>query len=198
MKKLFLVGFLALSFGLPACADLKIALIDTGKAFDAYYKTQEMAAKIAAKKTTFEKDIHELQADYESANQEAQTLADAVKSPSTPLDVRKSKDAALAQKVQDLQLMDREIDQMRRSRSQEIRDELMRGHQQVADEMMKVITAYVSSHGYDLVLDKASGTTVTWTIFPYTSGQVADLTNEIIAKLNASAPSHVQKPAPGN
>ncbi len=43
--------------------------------------------------------------------------------------------------------------------------------------------------GYDLVLDKAEGAISQTSLLPYNSGRVVDLTQDIIAKLNASAPA---------
>jgi Skp family chaperone for outer membrane proteins len=188
MKKFFLTGFLALSFGLSASADLKIALVDTGKAFDAYYKTKDTAAKIAAKENTFKKEMQDLQIEYEQSQEEAQTLEMAAKDASLPSDVRKDKDSALAQKVQDLQSMERELKQMGQERAQEIRDQLLRDHQEIADEIMKAITDYAGPHGYDLILDRSAVSQRSITLFPFNAGGVVDITDEIIAKLNASAP----------
>jgi len=188
MKKLVLIGFLALSFSLPGRADLKVALIDTGKAFDAFYKTQEAATRIAAQRASYQKDIEDLQAQHLNLSQAAQKLADAVKDTTTPMDIRKSDDASLSQKVQDLQMLEREIDQVRQTDTEEIRDELLRSHQEISGEIMKVITAYVAGKGYDLVLDKSSDPTAPAALFFYGSSRVDDLTPEIIARLNASAP----------
>jgi Skp family chaperone for outer membrane proteins len=189
MKKLCLVGFLAFSFGLPACADLKIALIDTGKVFDAFYKTKDMAVQIAAKKVAYQKEIANLQAEYDNAEQEADNLEHAVKDTSLSTDVRKSNDAALARKVQDLQSMESELKQMRQTDSDELKDKLIRSHQEISDQIMKVITDYVSVQGYDLVLDTSASATAAPALFPYGSVKVIDLTTEIIAKMNALAPS---------
>jgi Skp family chaperone for outer membrane proteins len=188
MKNLVLIGLLALSFSLPARADLKIALIDTGKAFDAFYKTQQEAVRIEAKRASYQKEMQDLQAQHRNLDQDAQKLNDEIKNPATPMDVRKSDDSSLAQKVQDLQMLEKEMDQVRQTDTQEMRDELLHSHQVISDEMMKVITAYVSSKGYDLVLDKSSDSNGPASLFFYGSGRVDDLTAAIIAQLNASAP----------
>jgi Skp family chaperone for outer membrane proteins len=184
MKKLLLLGLLALAFVLPAHADLKVALIDTSKAFDAFYKTKLVATRIAAKRATFEKEVEDLQAEYATSRQQAQELERAAGDTSLPITLRKSKDVALAQKVQELKSMDDEMEQMRKSRTQEMKDDLVRSHQEIADEILRVIVADVATRGYDLVLDNSSVMT-----FPYNSVKITDLTPEIIAKLNASAPS---------
>ena len=187
MKKLLLAGFLALFCGLPASADLKVALIDTSKAFDAFYKTKETATRIAAKQAKFAKQIQELQEEYEEGRLEAQNLETTVKNTAASPDVRKSSDNALAQKVKDLQSMESELKEMDDSRTQEIRDDLYRSHQEISEEMMRVITAYVAAQGYDLVLD-SSAAAGSSSYFPYKSTNVTDVTAEVINRLNASAP----------
>jgi Skp family chaperone for outer membrane proteins len=190
MKNLFLAIVLAVASGLPAVADLRVAVIDTSKAFDAYYRTKNMAVEIAAKKADFEKQLHAVQAEYDNANQEAQDLSNAVKDTSIAADVRKSKDAALAEKVQDLQSIEQDIDQKRREFSSEIHDELLRSHQEISDEIMRVITAYVSRLGYDVVFDSSPSANAGPPLFPYNSQEIVDLTPEIIARLNSTAAAH--------
>ena len=188
MKKFVLAAFLVVSLGLPASADLKVALVDTTKAFDAFHKTQEMAVRIAAKKASCEKEIRDLEDEYESSRQEAQGLANAVKDTSIMPSVRHSKGVAFSEKVQDLEALEKEIEQVRESRSQEIQDDLLRSHQEINEEMEEVITAYVSARGYDLVLDKSLVGEIELPLYPFNSTKIVDLTSVIIAKLNAKAP----------
>jgi Skp family chaperone for outer membrane proteins len=188
MKKSLFLALLALSFGLPARADLKIAIVDTAQAFDAYYKTNDMASRIAAHKANFEREIQAVQAEYSAAMQEAQDLETKVKDTSAPLDLRKSNDTALAQKMQDIQAMDREIQEMQRSRSEEIKSELEAGHREIADEIVRAVAACVGSQGYDLVIDKAAEGSNLSSIIAYQAEKTVDLTSEVIARLNASAP----------
>jgi Skp family chaperone for outer membrane proteins len=189
MKKLFLLGCLAVALGLPARADLKVAMIDSSQAFDAFYKTKDMATRIAARKATLEKELQDFQAEYDNARQEAQSLATAVKDTSNPPEVRQSKDQALVQKVQELQAMEKELDQMRKARSQEIKDDLIRSHQEIAEQIMKVVTTYVTAQGYDLVLDKAAVTSDSGSFIVLSTARIVDVTPEIITRLNASAPA---------
>lgn len=188
MKKLVLVGLMALSFSLPGRADLKIALVDTGKAFDAFYKTQQAAVRLETKRASYQKEVQDLQAQHLNLTQEAEKLNDQIKDPSTPMDARKSEDLSLAKKVQDLQMLEKEMDQVRQTDTQEMRDELTRSHQEISDEIMRVITAYVTKKGYDLVLDKSSDPNGPASLIFYGTSRVDDLTAEIITQLNASAP----------
>jgi Skp family chaperone for outer membrane proteins len=146
--------------------------------------------RIAAKRASYQKEVQDLQAQHRNLDEEAQKLNDAIKDPSTPMDVRRSDDASLAQKVQDLQMLEKEMDQVRQTDTQEMRDELIRSHQAISDEIMKVITAYVAGKGYDLVLDESSDPNGPASLIFCGSGRIDDLTAEIISQLNASAPAH--------
>ena len=181
------VLFLLLAFQ-PAQAELKIGYVDTEKVFAAYYKTDEMAVKIATQTARFQKQIHDLQLEYQQAANEAEGLELAAKNPGSSPAVRKSKDAILAERVQNLQSMDDEIGRMQKSRTQEVKDELKRYHQEIYEEIVKVIAAYGGPQGYDLVLDKtayAQGESML-----YASAHVVDLTPLIILRLNSTHHTH--------
>jgi Skp family chaperone for outer membrane proteins len=188
MKKLVVIGLVVFLSGLPARADLKIGVVDTGKAFDAFYKTQQMAVRIAAKRESYQKDLADLQAQHANLTGEAQKLDEEIKDPTTPMDVRKSKDVALAQKVQFLQALEHEIDQVRQTDTQQIRDELLLDHKEISEEIQGVISAYAAAQGYDIVLDETSDSTAPSPLYFQGSSRIDDLTKDIIAKLNANAP----------
>ena len=66
MNKLLLLSLLAFAPVTMANADLKVAVIDLGKAFDSYYKTKDASAKIDAKKAAYTKDIQDMVADFQT------------------------------------------------------------------------------------------------------------------------------------
>jgi Skp family chaperone for outer membrane proteins len=191
MKKFLLAAFLALPFGQAAHADeLKVAVVDSAQAFDAFYKTQVMAKDIATKKANFEKEIQDMRSEYDGAKQQADSLAQKAQDTSLPMETRKDDDAELAQKMQEIKTIEGEIEQMRQSRSQEIQSEINNGHRAISDEIAKVIADYVAAQGFDLVLDKAASVSTAGSITFFRSEKIIDLTPEVIARLNASAPAH--------
>jgi Skp family chaperone for outer membrane proteins len=188
MKRFLLALLFAVSFGLPASANLKIAVVDGAKAFDAFYKTKSASVRIAAKVAAYKKEYQGLQAEYDNASQQAQSLEDAAKNNALPGNVRQENDQALAGKVQDLKLLEREMEETQNEHTQAIRDEIARSHRELSDEIEKVIAAYAAAEGYDLILDKSAISASKDTLVPFTSGTIFDLTKTIITKLNASAP----------
>ena len=189
MKKLFLSGILAFSFGASGLADMKIGVVDMGKAFDVYYKTKDNAVRIAKEEVKFKKEIEDFRTEYVQSSSEADSLAAAAKDTSLPVATRKDKDFALAQKVQDLKSLENDIRQMSGERKDEVQDDLRRSHKEILEQISKVVSDYASKEGYDLVFD-TSVDSDQWMVsrLPFRTAKVFDLTEQIIKKLNASAP----------
>ncbi len=190
MNKILLACLLAFAPVSLASADLKVAVIDLGKAFDTYYKTKDAQARIKEKEDGFQKDYQDLVTDYNHAGEDAQKLKDAASDPTLSADARAEKTKALQQKAQDLQNMQRKIEETKNERTREIQDEIVRRHKEIVDEIAKVITDYSGPQGFDLVIDKSSSSAASGVpIVLFSSGKLIDITNDIITKLNATAPA---------
>lgn len=189
MNKLLLVLLLVFAPVSIASADLKIAVIDLGKAFDQYYKTKDAQTKLKQKQDGYQKEIQDLINDYEHMGQDAQALDKASKDPTLSPAAQADKSKALDAKKQDLLNMQNKIQEMRTERSRELQEELLRRHKEIVDEITKIVSDYAGPQGFDLVIDKstaAAGTGVS--IVLYNSNKLIDITDTIIKTLNASAP----------
>jgi outer membrane protein len=190
MNKLLLFGFLILAPISLASADLKIAVVDLNKAFESYYKTQDAQARLKEKQDLFQKDYQDLVSTYNHMGEEAQTLKTAASDPTLSADARADKSKALQAKAQDLQSMERKIEEMKVERQREIQDEVMRRHQEIVGEITKAINAYSGPQGYDLVLDKSSSSSASGVPYVlYNSSKLIDITADIIKSLNATRPA---------
>src|ERR1700733_15389958 len=101
MNKLLLVCFFAFVPFSLASADLKIAVIDLGKAFEQYYKTKDAQSRIQVKEDAFKKEYQDLETDYEHLGQECQKLQDQSKDPTLSPSAQAEKGTALKAKVAD-------------------------------------------------------------------------------------------------
>jgi Skp family chaperone for outer membrane proteins len=190
MKKLLLFGLLAFAPVSFANADLKIAVIDLGKAFDSYYKTKDASAKIDAKKAAYTKDIQELVSNFQHMQDEAQALYKAANDPTLSKAAQQDKLTALNTKKQDLMNMSNKIEEMKTEDSNAVKDEIFRRHKEIVDEITSVVSAYAGPQGYDLVLDKSSSAASSGIpIILFNSSKLIDITADIVAKLNAGAPA---------
>jgi outer membrane protein len=189
MKKLLLLGILLFAPVSFASADLKVAVVDLSKAFDAYYKTKDAQARIKEKEEGYEKDVQDMKVDYDNMVQEAQKLKDGANDPTLSQAARDDKKKALDQKVQDLQNMERKLQETSTERNRELQDEIVRRHKEIVDEITKVVNDYSGPQGFDLVIDKSSSSSTGVPIVLYNSGKLVDITQDVISKLNAGAPA---------
>jgi len=197
MNKLLLLGFLFLAPVSLASADLKVAVVDLSKAFDGYYKTKDAQARIKEKEDGFQKDVQDMKVDYDHMVEEANKLKDAVNDPTLSADARADKKKALDAKVQDLQNMERKLQETSNERNRELQEEIVRRHKEIVDEISKVVTDYSGPQGFDLVIDKSSSSTTGVPIVLYSSSKMVDITADILKKLNSTAPAtSMAVPAP--
>jgi Skp family chaperone for outer membrane proteins len=189
MNKLLLLCLLVLAPVSIASADLKVAVIDLGKAFDAYYKTQDAQARIKEKEEAAQKDLSDLTTEFEHMQEEGQKLYDASKDPTLSPAARQDKAAALQQKQQDLMAMQNKIQETKTERENEIRDEVLRRHKEILDEITKVVNDYSGPQGFDLVFDKSGASAASGLpVVLFNSTKLVDITPDIIKQLNATAP----------
>ncbi|MCE0484048.1 MAG: OmpH family outer membrane protein [Methylacidiphilales bacterium] len=197
MKKLLLLCLLILAPVSLATADLKVAVIDLGKAFDSFYKTKDAQARIKEKQDQFQKEYEDLVNDYQHMTDEAKTLYQQSQDATMSADARKDKTAALQQKQQDLLNLKNKIQEMQTERTNEIKDELIRRHKEIVDEIAKVINDYSGPQGYDIVIDKSSASAASGVpIVLYNSSKLTDITPDIIKLLNQGAPADATSMAP--
>jgi len=197
MKRLLFLCLLAFAPNSLASADLKVAVVDLGKAFDSYYKTKDASARIDAKKVTYQKEIQDQVAEYQHMSDDAKKLYDGSNDQTLTQEARDEKKKALDIKKQDLLNMQNKIQEMQTERGNEIKDELYRQHKAIVDEITKVINDYATPQGFDLVIDKSSASAASGVpIVLYSSSKLVDITTDIITKLNAGAPPASAAPAP--
>jgi Skp family chaperone for outer membrane proteins len=197
MKKLLLLSLLAFAPFSLANADLKIAVIDLGKAFDAYYKTKDASAKIDAKKAAYTKDIQDEVQEFQHMQDDAKKLYDRSNDATLSAQARSEASSALNQKKQDLMSMQGKIEEMKNEDSNAVKDEIFRRHKEIVDEITAVVNAYSAPQGFDLVIDKSSASAASGIpIILYTSSKLIDITPDVITKLNAGAPAGGAAPAP--
>jgi Skp family chaperone for outer membrane proteins len=173
-----------------ASADLKVATIDLAKAFDAFYKTKEAAQHLKEKQDEAQKEIQDKVADYQRIGDDVQKLDQESKDPTLSVEARNEKAKARDQRGADLQAAQRQIEEFKTERSNELKDEYIRRRKEVVDEITKVITDYSGPQGYDLVIDKSSASAASGVpIILYNSNKLPDITDDIIKQLNAGAPA---------
>jgi len=196
MNKLLLLGLLAFAPVSLAHADLKIAVVDLGKIFDSYYKTKESNTRIQEKEAAYNKEIQDMITEFQHMQDDAKKLYDGANDATLSQQARQDKAAALKQKNQDLLNMSNKIQERKTEDGNALRDELLRRHKEIVDEISGVVSTYSAPQGFDLVIDKTSNSSASGApLVLYTSSKLIDITADIITKLNAGAPAGGSAPS---
>jgi outer membrane protein len=197
MKKLLFLGLLVFVPASLASADLKVATVDLGQAFDAYYKTKEDAAHLKDKELEAQKEVQDKNADYQRIGDEVSKLYQESKDPTLSAEARAEKAKARDLRGGDLDAARRSLNEFVDERKKELQDEYLRRRNDVVAELTKVINDYASAQGYDLVLDKTSASVTSGVpIVLFTSPKLTDITADVIKQENAGAPATAPETTP--
>jgi Skp family chaperone for outer membrane proteins len=189
MKKLLIFCLFALVPVTFATADIKIAVIDLGKAFDQYYVTKDARTKLNEKHDQYQKELQDMISDYDHMGQDAENLGKAVDDPTLAPSAKADKQKAFDEKKQELFALKGKLEERKSELDKELNEEMLRRHKEILDQITQVIDNYSGPAGYDLVIDTSSVTPTSGvSIILYKSSKLIDITADIITKLNASAP----------
>ena len=98
------------------------------------------------------------------------------------------------EKIANIKAMEREINEFRQTREQQLQQQAMRMREGIVKEITDVVLERVKTNGMDLVFDKSGQSTNYVPVVLY-SRDTADFTTEIITALNKKAASAPEKPA---
>lgn len=183
------VSAIALSaFGMNASAQgLKIAVVDMQDALNRYYKTDIEVGKINAMADEKRKNIDERQAAYQQMTTKMADLDKTVRDTTLAEGTRKEAMEQLQALAQERAVKGKEIQDAQRKASAEVMEARSGMEKTLVDEIKSAVTVIVETQGHDLVFDKSFLPKANKAIL-YTSKNVMDLTEEVVATLNAGAP----------
>jgi len=192
MKLNNLVALFALSFGIVAApisaqAEIKVGTIDMKAVFDSYYKTKDAEAKINESRTQAKKELDDRLDTFNKGQEQARKLNDEANKPELSEKAKAEKVKGLNEKLQELGVMQREVQEFQQTRERQLSEQSVRSRNALVEEINKVINDAVKAAGYDLVFDK-SGQSLNAVNVLVHSKDSFDFTNEVVSKLNSEAP----------
>lgn len=169
-------------------AETKIGLIDLRKVFDNYYKTKQADASLKDEAADLEKQRKEMVEEYKKGQDEWKKLLDKSNDQAIAADEReKNKDAA-NKKLAELKDMEQTVAQFERSSRAKLSEKQRRKRDAILEEIRDVVNAKAKAANYTLVIDSASSSLNDTPVVMFNNGE-NDLTESILAQLNASAPA---------
>jgi outer membrane protein len=195
MKKLLLLTLIiGLAFPVAGFAQgTKVGTVDMNRAFKEYTKTKDAEKKINDARDAAKKEYDDRADAYKKALDEINKLNQQLDSPALSADKKTSMAKDRDDKIASIKNMEREINEFRQTREQQLQAQMKRMLEGLVKEITEIVMERVKTNGMDFVFDK-SGMSVSGVPLLIYSKDSADFTNEIIATLNKGVKT--EKPAP--
>ena len=166
-----------------ALAETKLGTVDMDRVLKEYSKTKEAEAKLNEAKNAAKKEYDDRADAYKKALDEINKLNAQLDTPVLSADAKASKARERDEKIASIKSMDREMNEFRQTREQQLQQQMLRMRETLLKEITDVVLERTKSKGLDLVFDKsgASLNRISPVLF---SPENADFTAEVIAELN--------------
>ena len=186
MKKLLslaLTSMLALPLAAFGQGTVKIGTINMDRAFKEYSKTKEAEQKVNDAKDAAKKEFDDRTDSYKKALEEVNNLNKQLESTALSADKKTQLAKDRDDKINNIKNMEREINEFRVTRENQLREQALRMRDGIVKEIMDVVNDKVKTLNMDLVFDK-SGLSVNGVPALLYSRDSYDFTNDVVAALN--------------
>ena len=186
MKKLLslaLTSMLALPLAAFAQGTVKIGTINMDRAFKEYSKTKEAEKKVNDAKDAAKKEFDDRTDAYKKALEEVNNLNKQLESTALSADKKTQLAKDRDDKINNIKNMEREINEFRVTRENQLREQALRMRDGIVKEIMDVVNDKVKTLNMDLVFDK-SGLSVNGVPALLYSRDSYDFTNDVVTALN--------------
>lgn len=162
-----------------------IYVVDMAQAYQNYYKAKAAQEQINASLGTARAELEKMKAEYDALVKEVQAVQEKVKSPAMS---EKAKEETFRKEAQPKLVKISQIEKNMRSMSEETQRNIQRSAAEIRkyhmDEIKKVVEKIASEKRADFIMEKGAC---------YFYKPDADITQDLIKALNASAPKTVTK-----
>lgn len=191
MKKL-LVLVLALGFTQNLVAlELKIATADVQRLMTEYYKAEEVAKQLREKKVVFVEEIEKLRLEGQRRLKQTQELEGLARNQALSAAEREKQKKAFESQLEDFRAYEMKYDDVRAQREAELQSSVAQANKKILDEVLAATRMVGEREGFHLILNMNRAHPLSSDVL--FSRNVEDITERILASLNASKPV-----APGN
>jgi outer membrane protein len=173
-------------------AQIKIGTVDMDRVLKEYSKTKEAEAKLNEATNAAKKEYDERADAYKKVLDEINKLNAQLDTPVLTADAKASKAKERDEKIANFKNMEREINEFRQTREQQLQQQMLRLREGILKEITNVVMERGKSKNLDLVFDKSGASLNHFSPILFSPDSM-DFTAEIIAVLNkgerATSPS---------
>ena len=191
MKSRFLFLTLAASLltagAASAQTQMKIGIVDMKRVFQEYYKTKEAEKKVNEDKSKAKKDLDTRSSEMKALVDKWEAAQRIVQDKLVNPELKQQKQAEAQKLASEIKALEREIDEFRRRREQQLQEQVMRMRKGLLEDITQRVKEKSKLDNYDLVFDK-SGVSPSGVPFLLHSKDAVEFSNEVLAELNKNAP----------
>jgi outer membrane protein len=179
-------------------AEVTVGTVDMNRILKEYRKTREAEAKLNEAKDAAKKEFDERADAYKKGLEEINGLNAQLESPALTAEAKAQKSRLRDEKIAKLKEMEREINEFRQTREQQLRQQVQQLQENLIKEITAVVLEQAKAKNLDLVFDKSGASLNQFSPILF-SKEGADFSGEVIAALNktpvaAAKPSAASKP----
>lgn len=172
----------------PPAAAGTIAVVDLKKVFDGYWKTKQADLNLKERAGELDKKRKDMITDHQKAETEYKKLIESATDSAVSVEEREKRKKSAEIKLRELQEIEQSIGQFDRSARTQLGEQQRNMRDKIVVEIREVVNKKARTAGYAAVMDSAAESAVGTPIVLF-NASLPDLTEEIIAQLNATAPA---------
>jgi outer membrane protein len=189
LRLMILTAVLLAAMSFSAAAQTKIANVDLKKIFEGYWKTKQANTAVANRATELRKELKDMADGLEKAQKDYNQLLDQANDPAISAEERDKRKQAAADKEKEILGGKTSMDQFQRQADAQLSDQEQRMRSNLLTEIQKAVADKAKAGGFTLVINSEANEA-----FIYVSPD-NDITESVLAQLNAGAPVDLSKPA---
>jgi len=161
----------------------KIGTVDMDRVLKEYHKSKEAEAKLNEATKAAKKEFDDRVEAYKKALDDINKLNAQIDTPALRADAKAAKAKERDEKIADIKNMEREINDFRQTREQQLQQQMLRLREGIVKEITDVVMERGKSRNLDLVFDKSGASLNRFSPILF-SPEGMDFTPEVIAELN--------------
>ncbi|MEY2578209.1 MAG: outer membrane protein [Verrucomicrobiota bacterium] len=178
-----LVIFLCLASAAEIRAQTKIGIIDMERVLKEYSKTKEAEAKLNEATKAAKKEFDDRTDGYKKALDEINKLNAQLDAPVLTAEAKAAKAKERDEKIASIKNMEREINDFRQTREQQLQQQMLRLREGIVKEIVDVVVERGKVKNLDLIFDKSGASLNRFSPILFSLDSM-DFTAEVIAELN--------------
>jgi outer membrane protein len=164
-------------------AQTKVGTVDMDRVWKEYYKSKEAEAKLNEATKAAKKEFDDRVEGYKKALDEINKLNAQLDTPVLSADAKAAKAKERDEKIASIKNMEREINDFRQTREQQLQQQMLRLRDGIVKEITDVVMERGKSKNLDLIFDKSGASLNRFSPILFSPDSM-DFTAEIVAELN--------------